>query len=79
DASRSPSRPPPNNIAPAYRPTTRSAPDQQTTAKESADALAAALEDLHWSTRQPKHVLLAAVVDVALGHVDEVRRRFDAQ
>ncbi|MFE2090682.1 hypothetical protein [Streptomyces sp. NPDC059460] len=43
--------------------------------KESAAALAAALEELHWSTRQPKHVLLAALVDVALEHVAEVRRR----
>ncbi|MFJ2477756.1 hypothetical protein ACIOWI_33085 [Streptomyces sp. NPDC087659] len=47
--------------------------------KESAEALAAALEDLHWSTRQPKHVLLAAVVDTALAHVDEVRQRFVAE
>ncbi|MGW1917727.1 hypothetical protein ACWCQS_45560 [Streptomyces sp. NPDC002076] len=43
--------------------------------KESADALAAALEDLHWSTRQPKHVIMAALVSVALGHLDEVRRQ----
>ncbi|MDX2733562.1 hypothetical protein [Streptomyces sp. PA03-2a] len=43
--------------------------------KESADALAAALEDLHWSTRRPKHVIMAALVDVALEHLDEVRQR----
>lgn len=43
--------------------------------KESADALAAALEELHWSTRQPKHVIMAALVSVALDHLDEVRRQ----
>lgn len=47
--------------------------------KESADALGVVLEDLHWATRQPKHVILAALVDVALAHVDEVRGRFDAE
>ncbi|WP_169316757.1 hypothetical protein [Actinacidiphila oryziradicis] len=37
--------------------------------------LAAALEDLHWSTRKPKHVLMAALVAVALDRLDDVRRQ----
>ncbi|HEX5568302.1 MAG TPA: hypothetical protein VFY14_15490 [Streptomyces sp.] len=45
--------------------------------KESADALAAAVDDLHFATRQPKHVILAALVSVALDRVDEVRARIE--
>lgn len=41
----------------------------------TADALAAAIEDLYWSTHRPKHEVLAALVDTALAHPDEVRRR----
>lgn len=43
--------------------------------KESADALAAAVDDLHYATRQPKHAVLAALVSVALEHLEDVRRR----
>lgn len=46
--------------------------------KESADALAAALEDLHWSTRKPKHAIMAVLVAVALEHLDDVRQRIEA-
>lgn len=41
----------------------------------SADALAGALADLHHELRMPKHQVLAALVEVALGHLDEVRTR----
>lgn len=44
-------------------------------AKQTADALAAVVEDLHYTTRQPKHVVLSAVVSVALEHQAEVERR----
>ncbi|MFD5234881.1 hypothetical protein ACFWJ5_41670 [Streptomyces qaidamensis] len=47
--------------------------------KESADALAAALEELHFATRQPKHVLLAALVNVALDHLPAVEQRVKGQ
>jgi hypothetical protein len=41
--------------------------------RESADALAAAVEEMHFATRRPKHVIVAALVAVALDHLDEVR------
>lgn len=43
--------------------------------KESADALAAALEELHYATRQPKHAIMAALVAVALEHLEDVEQR----
>lgn len=43
--------------------------------KETADVLAAAVEELHWETRQPKHVVLKALIDTALAHRAEVVRR----
>lgn len=42
---------------------------------ESAAALAAAVDDLHYATRQPKHAVLAALLAVALEHQDEARER----
>jgi hypothetical protein len=45
--------------------------------KESADALASALEEIHFTTRRPKHVILAALVAVALEQLDDVRERLD--
>ncbi|MFF4653705.1 hypothetical protein [Streptomyces sp. NPDC001380] len=45
--------------------------------KEAADALAQAVEELHYATRRPKHVVMAAVVQVALAHLDEVQRRVE--
>ena len=47
--------------------------------KETADALAAALEELHWSTRQPKHVIMAALVSVALEQLPAVEERVKRQ
>lgn len=47
--------------------------------KESADALAAALEELHFTTRQPKHVIMAALVDVALERLPAVEQRVKRQ
>jgi len=43
--------------------------------KASADALAAAVEELHYRTRRPKHAVMAALVAVALEHLDEVQQR----
>jgi hypothetical protein len=43
--------------------------------RESADALAAAVEELHYATRRPKHVILAAMVSVALDHIEDVEQR----
>ena len=43
--------------------------------KESADALAAALEEMHYATRQPKHVIMAALVAVALEQLPAVEQR----
>jgi len=43
--------------------------------KDSADALAAAVEELHYATRRPKHVVMAALVAVALEHLGEVEQR----
>jgi hypothetical protein len=47
--------------------------------KESADALAAALEELHFSTRQPKHAIMAALVAVALEQLPAVEKRVKGQ
>jgi len=43
--------------------------------RESADALAAAVEELHFTTRQPKHAVLAALVAVALDNLEDAQRR----
>jgi hypothetical protein len=40
-----------------------------------ADRLAGLVDDLHYTTRQPKHVVLGAAVAVALEHLDEIRAR----
>jgi len=40
-----------------------------------ADRLAAAVDDLHFVTRRPRHEVLAAVVDVTLGHRAEIAAR----
>ncbi|MFG2603875.1 hypothetical protein ACGFT2_10045 [Streptomyces sp. NPDC048514] len=47
--------------------------------KESANALAEALDELHWSTRQPKHVIMAALVAVALEQLPAVEERIKQQ
>jgi hypothetical protein len=38
-----------------------------------ADELAAAVDELHYSMRVPKHAALAAIVRVGMAHEDEVR------
>lgn len=43
--------------------------------KDVADQLAAAVDDLHFATRQPKHVVLAAIVAAAVDHLDDARAR----
>jgi hypothetical protein len=40
-----------------------------------ADNLARAVDDIHYATRRPKHEVLAAAVDVALAHRDEILAR----
>jgi hypothetical protein len=40
-----------------------------------ADRLAAVVDDLHFSTRRPRHEVLAALVDVTLGHRSEIEAR----
>ncbi|WP_163549148.1 hypothetical protein [Candidatus Frankia nodulisporulans] len=47
--------------------------------RASAAALAAAVEDLHYATRQPKHAVLAALLAVALEHQDDARRRLTGE
>ncbi|MEU2630597.1 hypothetical protein [Kitasatospora sp. NPDC007106] len=43
--------------------------------EETADALAAAVEELHWQTRQPKHVVLTVLLRGALQHQAEAAHR----
>ena len=43
--------------------------------RESADALAQLVDDLHYATRRPKHEVLAAVIAVALAHRSEIENR----
>lgn len=66
--------------APARRTTAAGPMDRRSwyMPKATADDLADVLEDLHYATRVPKHVILAALVDVALSHLDEVRDIIDA-
>jgi hypothetical protein len=40
-----------------------------------ADRLAQVVDDLHFSTRRPRHEVLAALVDVTLGHRSEIEAR----
>jgi len=44
-------------------------------AAEVADRLDAAVDDLHFATRRPKHEVLAAAVAVALEHRAEIEAR----
>lgn len=39
---------------------------------EDADVLFAAVEDLHFRLRLPKHVILSAIMRTGLAHPDEV-------
>lgn len=41
----------------------------------SAEALSTAITDLYFETRQPKHVVLDVLVNLALEQLDEARRR----
>jgi hypothetical protein len=43
--------------------------------KASADALSAAVENLYFATRRPKHEILAALVDAALSEYPAVQDR----
>ncbi|MFF5030365.1 hypothetical protein ACFY2J_40060 [Streptomyces collinus] len=79
EAAPAPQPPAPATPEPVQRPARAKGPAMDRRSwympKESADALAAALEEVHWATRQPKHVIMAALVSVALDHLDEVRHR----
>jgi hypothetical protein len=46
--------------------------------RSSADALTNAIADVHWKVRRPKHEVLAAVIEVALAHLDEVETKLQA-
>jgi hypothetical protein len=41
-------------------------------AADVAERLAAAVDDIHFRTRRPKHEVLGATVAVALEHEDEI-------
>lgn len=45
--------------------------------RSTADALAAAVEDLHFETRRPKHEVLRALVEVAIAHRGEAQARLE--
>jgi len=47
--------------------------------KVSADALGDAVEELHYATRQPKHVVMAAMVRVLLRHLDEAQELIEGK
>jgi hypothetical protein len=47
--------------------------------KSSADALADAVEDLHFDTRRPKHEVLRALVEVALAHRGEAAAKLKGE
>ena len=40
-----------------------------------ADSLADVVTDLHFTTRRPRHEVLAAVIEVAVGHRAEIEAR----
>ncbi|MCH8614445.1 hypothetical protein [Arsenicicoccus dermatophilus] len=43
----------------------------------AADELAAAVDELHWQTRRPKHEVLVAVLHAGLAHLDQARDALD--
>jgi hypothetical protein len=43
----------------------------------TAEALAAAVDDLHYETRRPKHEVIAALIAVALEHQKTARDRLN--
>jgi hypothetical protein len=40
-----------------------------------ADRLSAVIDELHFTTRRPKHEILSAAVDVALEHQADIKAR----
>jgi hypothetical protein len=42
----------------------------------SAEALARAVDDLHYATRRPKHEVIATLIAVALEHAEDARSAF---
>jgi hypothetical protein len=47
-------------------------------AADVAERLAAAVDDIHFRTRRPKHEVLGAALAVALEHQDEIMARLTA-
>ncbi len=47
--------------------------------KASADALAAAVDDLYFATRKPKHEIIAALIDAALAARADVQTRLTSE
>lgn len=45
--------------------------------KASAIALADAVDELHFATRQPKHAVMQAIVSVVLQHLDEAQQHLE--
>ena len=45
----------------------------------AADEFAAAVEDIHFVTRRPKHEVIAAALAVALDHRDAIEARLNGQ
>ena len=47
--------------------------------RATADSFAAAVDDLHFCTRRPKHEVIAAALAVALEHRDAIEARLAGQ
>ncbi len=43
-----------------------------------AERLAAVVDDIHYSTRRPKHEVLAAALSVAMEHQDDIMTKLAA-
>lgn len=69
--------PPPAPKVPARRKPSDDTMDRRSwyMSKAVAGALAEEVEELHFTTRRPKHEVLAALITVAMEHRDEVRAR----
>ena len=49
------------------------------TSVTAADAFQAAVDDIHHITRVPKHLVVAALLDAAVGQADKVQRQLIAK
>jgi hypothetical protein len=76
------STPPPAAVASESSPEARRRPQKTAMVRrswylpqEAAERLSEAVEELHYATRAPKHVVLAELVAAALEHLDGVQAR----